>query len=328
MLFGELVQRDRERAGLTQEQFADKLNAVPVKDRPLDPYTKKPKTAQRSWVAKVESGALQRDLRVEVREWLARTLNGDVEVYRTLPLVADPRKSEPDLLKEQEEFLHDALDRFDSGSQIQIDAPASGPLSNQRPHLLLLLAGIITKHDSELIIFSNEPPPADKHPANTMQCVMLLHLIVGELVKDATGTSTEAKLRELFAGQEWDEEIAEATKRIFEAARRSRHDEPVKLTKTVLAWIESHLTAHVLKAPPATTERYNPLTIVLAESISSSKRSAYTLDGRHRPWDLGESAAVAKAFDERRSLFKPFRPTVGDIVEHAAHFGLKLQAPK
>lgn len=325
MLFGELVQRDRERAGLTQDLFVEKLNKV--KTRPADPFTKKPKSAHRSWIAKVESGALQRDLRVEVREWLATTLGGDVDAYRTLPLSAEARKDSGDLLKEQEDFLRDALARFDAGSQIQIDAPASGPLSNQRPHLLLLLAGIITKHDSELIIFSNEPAPAGRHPANTMQCVMLLHLLVGELAKDS-GANDEDSLRKYFAELDWGEDIAPATKRIFEAARRSRYDDDVKLPKLVLTWIQNHLTVHILKAPPATTDRYNPLTIVLAESVSSPKQSGCILDAQGTSSDLADSSAVAKAFDERRVLFKSFRPSFDEVSEHAALFGLKLEAVK
>lgn len=325
MLFGELVQRDRERAGLTQGQFAEKLNALA--DRPLDPYTKKPKTAHGSWIAKVESGALQRDLRVEVREWLAKALKGDADVYRTLRLVAEEKKQEGDLLKEQEEFLRDALARFEARSQIHIDSPASGPLSNQRPHLLLLLAGIVTKHDSELIIFSNEPAPAGKNPANTLKCVMLLHVLAGELAKDVSNP-TETKLREHFAEQEWDEEIEAATRRVFEAARRGRHDELVKLHKAVVAWLESHLTVYVLKQPPDATDRYNPLTIVLAESVSSSRRSGCIMDGRHLPWDLADASVVERAFDERRTLFKAFRPSPDEIAEHADLFGIKLQFPR
>ncbi len=327
MLFGELVQRDRERAGLSQEQFAAKLNEVPERDRPTDPYTKKPKAAMRGWIAKVEAGLLQRDLRLEVREWLARALKGDVEIYRTLPLNAAPQKTERDLLKEQEEFLRDALARFEVGSQIHIDSPASGPLSNQRPHLLLLLAGIVTKHDSELIIFSSEPAPAGKFPTNTLKCVMLLHAVVGELAKDVT-SPTEPKLREHFAELEWDEEIENVTRRVFEAVRRGRHDELVKLPKAVVAWMESHLTVYVLKEPPLNTDRYNPLTIVLAESVSNSKRSGCIMDGLHLPWDLTDPLAVEKAFDARRGLFKPFRPTHEEIAEHADLFGIKLQFPR
>lgn len=324
MLFGELVQRDRERAGLSQEQFAAKLNEVPERDRPTDPYTKKPKVAMRGWIAKVEAGLLQRDLRIEVREWLARTLKSDVEVYRTLPLNAAPLKTERDLLMEQEVFLRDALRRFEDISQIHIDSPASGPLSNQRPHLLWFLVGIVTKHDSELIIFSNEPAPVDKYPPNTMKCVMLLHAIVGELAKDFTN-NTETRLREYFAELEWGEEIESVTRQVFEAARRGRLDEIVKLPKLVVAWLESHLTVYVLKESPRATERYNPLTIVFAES--SSKRSSCMMDGQGLAKDL-DASSVEKAFDERRALFKPFRPKHEEIAEHADLFGIKLQFPK
>ncbi len=319
------MQRDRERAGLTQDQFAEKLNAA--SDRPLDPYTKKPKTAHRSWIAKVESAALQRDLRVEVREWLASVLKGDADVYRTLRLVAEPRKGEGDLLKEQEEFLSAALGRVEAQSQIHIDSPASGPLSNQRPHLLLLLAGIITKHDSELIIFSNEPAPAGKNPANTLKCVMLLNVIVSELAKVVTSPN-ENKLRVHFAELEWDEEIESATHRVFEAARRGRHNESVKLNKATVSWLESHLTVYVLKQPPDAADRYNPLTIVLAESVSNSKRSGCVMDGRHLPWDLADLTAVERAFDDRRILFRPFRPTPEEVAEHADLFGINLQFPR
>lgn len=324
MLFGELVQRDRERAGLSQEQFAAKLNEVPAQNRPTDPYTKRPKVAMRGWIAKVEAGLLQRDLRVEVREWLARALNGDIAVYRSLPLTAAPQKTERDLLQEQQDFVRDALDRFEVRSQIHIDTPVSGPLSNQRPHLLLLLAGIITKHDSELIIFSNEPAPARQHPPNTLKCVMLLHAVVGELAKDVT-SPTAARLCEKFAELEWDEDIESVTCRVFEAARRGRYDELVTLPEAVVAWLESHLTVYALKDPPQATDRYNPLTIVLAESVSNSKRSSYMMDVQGIAKDLPDLSAVEKAFDARRVLFKPFRPTHEEIAAHADLFGIKLQ---
>ncbi len=83
--FGELVRRDRELLGLTQEQLATRLSKT--KDHPRDPYTKKPKKAARSWIAKLESGRLRRGLRIEVRQWLARHLKGDFELYESLPVV-------------------------------------------------------------------------------------------------------------------------------------------------------------------------------------------------------------------------------------------------
>jgi transcriptional regulator with XRE-family HTH domain len=81
---GELVCRDRELAGLTQDQLVAKLNKV--KNRPTDPFTKKPKLAHRSWLAKLEAGRLRRGLRLEVRIWLAKALDGNIDLYQKLPI--------------------------------------------------------------------------------------------------------------------------------------------------------------------------------------------------------------------------------------------------
>jgi len=79
----ELIKHDRELAGLTQAQLAEKLNEV--EGRPIDPYTKKPKLALRTWLAKLEAGLLKRELSLNVRQWLAKTLNGNISLYQSLP---------------------------------------------------------------------------------------------------------------------------------------------------------------------------------------------------------------------------------------------------
>lgn len=78
-----LVKHDRELAGLNQDQLAKKLNEV--EGRPIDPFTKKPKIASRTWVSKLEAGLLRRDLSLDVRQWLAKTLMGNISLYQTLP---------------------------------------------------------------------------------------------------------------------------------------------------------------------------------------------------------------------------------------------------
>ena len=321
MLLGEHVQRDRERAGLSQEELAERLNSIG--NPPLDPYTKGPKKAYRSWVAKVESGTLQRDLRLEIRDWLARALNADPDVYRVLRLRTAEQKQERDLLKEQEEFFKNALMEFKPGARIRIDSPASGPPANQLPHLLLLVAGIITKHDSELIIFSNESGVGGRSPTNTLQLIMLLYVIVGTLAKEVANPSEE-KLRIYFGELEWEEALESATRRIFESTMRGRHDELVALPKPVASWLENHLIIHILKQVLEPTERYNPLTLILAESVSISRQSAYALEEHNLPWVLNNSSAVAKAFEDRRILFKPFDHRPEEIVERAELCGIKL----
>lgn len=79
----ELVKGDREKAGLTQDQLATKLNETEC--RPIDAHTKKAKIASRTWLAKLETGLLKRELSSNVRQWLAETLNGNVSLYQTLP---------------------------------------------------------------------------------------------------------------------------------------------------------------------------------------------------------------------------------------------------
>ena len=91
---GEIVRRDRGLAGLTQDQLVIKLNKV--KDFPIDPFTKKPKRAHRSWIAKLESGSLSRELRVEVRQWLASALGGDSVLYKRLAVNLEGKNSIPD----------------------------------------------------------------------------------------------------------------------------------------------------------------------------------------------------------------------------------------
>ena len=71
---GQIVRDDRERLGLTQEQLSKKLSETD--NRPLDPFTKKPKTAHRTWVAKLESGDLKHSPSLEVRQWLCNALGG------------------------------------------------------------------------------------------------------------------------------------------------------------------------------------------------------------------------------------------------------------
>ena len=321
MLLGETVQRDREKVGLSQEELAGRLNSIG--NPPLDPFTKKPKKAYRSWVAKVESGILQRDLRIEVRDWLARALNADPNIYKVLRLRTDEQRQERDLLKEQEAFFKTALMEFKPGARIRIDSPASGPPANQLPHLLLLVAGIITKHDSELIIFSNESEVGGKNPTNTLQLVMLLYVIVGTLAKEVDNPNDE-NIRIYFGELEWEETLESITRKVFESAMRGRPEESVDLPKSVVSWLENHLIIHILKQSLETTERYNPLTLILAESASISRQSAYALEEHNLPWVLNNSSAVSKAFEDRRILFKPFNHKPEEIVERAELFGIKL----
>ena len=84
---------------------------------------------------------------------------------------------------------------------------------------------------------------------------------------------------------------------------------------------------YVLKEPPVATERFNPLTIVFAESVSGSKRSSYMIDIEGISKDLPDLSAVEKRFDERRTLFKAFKPTRDEIKAHAALFGITLSFP-
>lgn len=80
---GKLVERDRELAGLTQDQLAKMLNET--EHRPIDVFTKKTKIANRTWIAKLEAGLLRRELSLGVRQWLAKTLNGNIPLYQNLP---------------------------------------------------------------------------------------------------------------------------------------------------------------------------------------------------------------------------------------------------
>ena len=321
MLLGEHVQRDREKIGLSQEELAERLNSMG--DPPIDPYTKKRKKAYRSWIAKVESGTLQRDLRIDVREWLANALNAEPNIYRILRLRADEVKQDGDLLKEQEEFFKAALTKFEPGSRIHIDSPASGPPANQLPHLLLLVVGIITKHDSKLIIFSNEFAADRKNSTNTLQLVMLLYAIVGTLAKEVPNPDND-KFRTYFGELEWEETLESTTRKIFESVREGRHHEEVNLPKSVVSWMENHLIVHIRNQSLKATERYNPLTLILAESASISIQSAFALDEHNPPWVLNNSSAVAKAFDDRRILFKPFLPSSEEITERAKLYGIEL----
>lgn len=98
----ELVRHDRELAGLTQEQLATKLNEAEY--RPIDAHTKKPKIASRTWLAKLEAGLLKRELSLDVRQWLAEKLNGNVSLYQILPSNLNPG------LSKKEAFIFGNLD--------------------------------------------------------------------------------------------------------------------------------------------------------------------------------------------------------------------------
>ncbi|MDP2593066.1 MAG: hypothetical protein Q8P52_00235 [bacterium] len=79
---GELVQQDRVRLGWTQEQLTSKLQGA--QNKPVDPYTKKPKKFNRTWITKLESASLSRELSLELRHLLADVLDGDKGIYESL----------------------------------------------------------------------------------------------------------------------------------------------------------------------------------------------------------------------------------------------------
>lgn len=80
---GEQLRSDRKRQGMTQGELADELNAKP--NRPQNPFTHQPYNFNRSWVAKLESGTLVRELNVGVRRYLAEVLNANEVLYVQLP---------------------------------------------------------------------------------------------------------------------------------------------------------------------------------------------------------------------------------------------------
>lgn len=321
MLLGELVRKDRERAGLTQEQLAEKLNSM--HSLPLDPFTKRAKVASRTWIAKVESGILQRDLRLEVREWLANVLGGDLEAYRTLPHSTISGQAESDAHEELERYIRDVLSRLGKGSQFLLDTPISGPLAGEQPHLLFALAGILTIYHSDLIIFSNEFVPKNMKPPNTMQMMMMLYYLVGQLA-ESSNANDEIGLSKYFEELDWDEDIIQTTNRLIQAKQRGECEKTVKLNEIIISWLRNHLFVYIISEKPSSLERYNPLTNVLALS-PGPKRWAYALSGHEKTIDLPDPSALAKVFDERRSLFKKFQPSLEAIINYAAKFGLRLE---
>jgi transcriptional regulator with XRE-family HTH domain len=98
---GELVKQDRVRHGWSQGELASELNNV--QNKPLDPYTKKPKKFHRSWVAKLEKGFINRGIPLEVRRLLADVLSGDRDLYEGSPLQEEPFEdaTSPDEFKKQ-----------------------------------------------------------------------------------------------------------------------------------------------------------------------------------------------------------------------------------
>ena len=79
-----LVKRDRYLCKLTQEEMAAKLNKL---KRPVDVRTKRKIKASRAWISRIEKGLLKEDLSLDVRQWLAEVLNGDIVLYKTLPFI-------------------------------------------------------------------------------------------------------------------------------------------------------------------------------------------------------------------------------------------------
>lgn len=79
---GELVQKDRVSLGWTQEQLTSSLQSA--QNKPVNPYTKKPQKFTRSWIAKLETGSLGRELTLELRHFLANVLGGDKGIYESL----------------------------------------------------------------------------------------------------------------------------------------------------------------------------------------------------------------------------------------------------
>jgi len=77
------VRNDRERKGLTQANLAELLQKSDT--RPLNPHTKRRHNFARSWVAKLECNSLKRELQKEVRQYLAKILDGDTSLYLALP---------------------------------------------------------------------------------------------------------------------------------------------------------------------------------------------------------------------------------------------------
>ena len=93
---GELVRDCRTRKNLTQDGLARLLNGL--EDRPINAFTKKPYAFHRSWVAKLESGSLSRDLSEDVRLFLAKTLGGDATPFLSLPISSPATESERNIL--------------------------------------------------------------------------------------------------------------------------------------------------------------------------------------------------------------------------------------
>jgi len=323
MLLGELVQKDRERAGLTQEQLASKLNSM--SNLPLDPFTKNAKVARRTWIAKVESGLLQRDLRLEVREWIANALGGDLESYRTLPHSKNSDKVVPDSYEDLERCIRQVVLRRGKRSQFLIDTPVSGPLAGEQPHLLSVLVGILTINCSDLIIFSNEYVPNNMTSSNTMQTMMMLYYLTGQLA-ESSNAKNEEELCKHFEELDWDENIILITNRLIQAKQRGECEKTVMLNEIIANWLRNHLFVYTISEKPSSLERYNPLTNVLVLSFSGAKRGAYALSGYAELIDLPDPSALAKVFDERRPLFKKFQPSTKAIIDYAALFGLKLEA--
>jgi len=313
MLLGELVAVDRQRHGWTQEELADRLNKVPPGRRPPDPVTGKPKQVHRTWVNKLEQGGLKRDLSASVREWLGDVLGGDKVLYQQLSITA--KASAPDdVAQEQLDFLRAVLEKFPVRSQVLVDVPAVGPLSSQRPHFLLLLAGVITIHDSELIIFSNEHPPI-----NTRYCVMLLHLILGVL---SERVEDQKNLRKYLVELEWDE-LDAVVKKVVHSTKRGDHPTPVVMRPDLQTWLKEHLVIYERRSPIDPQERYNPLTLVAVEGTGG--RAAFAIDGSHNPWEIRDHHALLRAFDLRRPSFerRPFDPE--GVRSIAADFGFQLR---